>query len=407
MDVDPRDLLDIAVGEPPHQVTAMAVRRTARRRAVRTFVASLAVVLAAGATAALAAGAIGNGTTPTTGGHAHARAPSYYVGTFWDAKRRQSVFAVRARATGAVTAVIRSPLAHANCGGGNVGVAASAGQTYFMTCVTWLGKPAETRIYRFGVTRAGRIGGYSLVPGGVLKGLWASNIAAAPDGSEVAVQVFRPDRSGGLATNAIPVGILVINTKTGHSALWRSGPYVPGAVQFAAAADLSLTRHGRELVVLEERCHRSRSLARCGGHADMQVRAFSQAARGGSLQRGRVLLRESALAQRSATISNAFITPDGSAVTAAVANCPSRGACVLSVARYSAATGKTLRVLYQVRTGDLYRGYFERFFSTDPSGRYLILDAGAGSKRVNGWIDHGRLVPLTPANGDDVGYETW
>jgi len=30
-----------------------------------------------------------------------------------------------------------------------------------------------------------------------------------------------------------------------------------------------------------------------------------------------------------------------------------------------------------------------------------------GSARVNGWIDHGRLVPLRPANGDAVGYETW
>ncbi len=49
----------------------------------------------------------------------------------------------------------------------------------------------------------------------------------------------------------------------------------------------------------------------------------------------------------------------------------------------------------------------ERFFSSDPSGHYLILDAGVGSARVNGWIDHGRLVRLTLANGDIVDYETW
>jgi hypothetical protein len=34
-----------------------------------------------------------------------------------------------------------------------------------------------------------------------------------------------------------------------------------------------------------------------------------------------------------------------------------------------------------------------------PPGRYLILDAVVGSARDNGWIDHGRLVPLTPATG--------
>jgi hypothetical protein len=58
------------------------------------------------------------------------------------------------------------------------------------------------------------------------------------------------------------------------------------------------------------------------------------------------------------------------------------------VVRISADTGRVLRVLY-------------------PSGRYLILDAGAGSARVNGWIDHRRLVPLAPANGNAADYEAW
>ena len=34
-----------------------------------------------------------------------------------------------------------------------------------------------------------------------------------------------------------------------------------------------------------------------------------------------------------------------------------------------------------------------------PPGRYLILYAAVGSAQDNGRIDHGRLVPLTPANG--------
>src|SRR5260221_8704298 len=146
-------------------------------------------------------------------------------------------------------------------------------------------------IYRFNVTRSGRIDGYSLVRGGVLKGLWAGKIAAAPDGSEIAAEVLRPDSSGKLYTNTIPVGVLVISTRTGHRGLWQAGPYRPGAIQFANAASLSFTGDGRALIVLEARCHRGPSLTRCGGHADMQVRAFSPAARGGSLERGRVLLR--------------------------------------------------------------------------------------------------------------------
>jgi hypothetical protein len=60
-----------------------------------------------------------------------------------------------------------------------------------------------------------------------------------------------------------------------------------------------------------------------------------------------------------------------------------------------------------MRTGTRFQGVFERFFTTDPSGRYLILDAGAGSRRLNGWIDHGHIKLLTPANGNAPEYETW
>jgi hypothetical protein len=407
MNVDLRDLLDIAVGEPPHRVTAEAVRRTARRRAAIRYAASIAAVLVAGLGAVLAAGAIGSGRAPATGGHQHAGPPPYYLSQFW--VQNDAVFAVRATASGAVTAVVRNPVPHTNCGGA---IAAATNQTYFMTCDKWSGHGRtaalrETMIYRFHLTRSGRISGYSLVRGGVLKGVLADKIAAAPDGSEIAAEVLRPDASGKLYTNTIPVGVLVISTRTGHRALWRAGPYAPGAVQFANAASLSFTGDGRRLIVLEARCHRGPLLTRCGGHADMQVRAFSPAARGGSLERGRVLLRQSQLVPPSTFISGALISPDGSAVTAALAHCPRRGACTLSVARISADTGRVLQVIYQVRTGDHYHGYFERFFSSDPSGRYLILDAGVGSARVNGWIDHGRLVPLRPANGDSVTYETW
>ena len=94
-------------------------------------------------------------------------------------------------------------------------------------------------------------------------------------------------------------------------------------------------------------------------------------------------------------------------MTAVLTDCPPHGACTLTVARIPLATGRGVRVLYQAQSGSRFQGIFERFFSSDPSGRYLILDAGRGNARVSGWIDHGRLVPLAPANGKVPVYEAW
>ncbi len=414
-----RDLLIAEAGDPPHRVTVEAVRRRAVRRwAVQAGAVSLAVALAVGLGVALAAGAIRIGASPAGETGQHAGPPRYYISQYFDPKAGNLVMAVRARASGRVTAVIRDPLPGASCGQGTVGVAAADNQTFFMTCVTGrstreaLGRrgkivSTETRIYRFQVTSSGRVTGYSLIRGGVLKGMWADNIAATPDGSEVAAEVLRPQPSGRLRTNTLPAGILVINTRTGATALWHSGPYVPGTIQYAGATNLSFAYDGRDLVVLEARCHRGRYLAYCNGHADMQVRAYSPAAQGGSLESGQVLLQQSALKPPGTGLSDAFISPDGSAVTAVLTDCPPHGACTLSVVRIPVGSGGGPRVLYRAHTGSRYQGIFERFFSADPSGRYLILDAGKGNARVNGWIDHGRLVPLAPADGNAPIYETW
>jgi hypothetical protein len=42
-----------------------------------------------------------------------------------------------------------------------------------------------------------------------------------------------------------------------------------------------------------------------------------------------------------------------------------------------------------------------------PDGQYLLLDTGPTSGTINGWIDEGRLVPLAPADGDNVFCEVW
>ncbi len=419
-----RDLMIAEAGDPPHRVTVEAVRRRAvRRRAVQAGAASLAVVLAVGLGAAVSAGVLHIGKSAANGAGEHAGPPRYYVSQYFDPKARKLVLAVRARASGWVTAMIRDPLPGSSCGQGTAGVAAADDQTFFMTCSIWRTAPGParrpglprrpgkiisitSRIYRFQVTGSGRVAGYSLVKGGTLSG-WADNIAATADGSELAAEVLQASPSGQMATNEAPEGIFVINTRTGSRTLWHTGPYVPGALQYAYATDLSFTADGRDLVVLEPRCHRGRHLVDCNGHADMQVRAYSPAAGGGSLEDGQVLLQDSALKPHGTSLSNAFISPDGSAVTAVLTDCPPHGACTLTVARIPVGTGQQPRVLYQVHSGTRRQGIFERLFSSDPSGRYLILDAGAGNARVNGWIDRGRLVPLAPANGNAPEFETW
>jgi hypothetical protein len=426
MDQNLRDLLDTAAGEPPRPVTSEAVRRRVnRRRAAFAATAIAGLAVAVGLGSALAAGSLRTGPAPAAGGHQHAGPPRYYLAQDWNGATRSSVTAVRSTATGRITADLPSPAPGENCDGGNAGLAAADGETFFVVCTKeklsaqppanqpgMFRKPGtirsiETLIYRFRLTGAGHVTGYSLVSGGVLKGVWTFDIAASPDGSLIAAEVAQPVPPGRLYTNTIPEGIVVIDTRTGHRALWRTGPGTPGAASFALGTDLSFTSNDRQLVVLESLCPRTRYQSDCSGHADMQLRAYSPAAAGGSLAAGRVLLDQSALRPARTSLSDAFITQDGFAATAVLIRCPRHGTCTLSAVRMSVATGRVLRVLYQTRTGTAFQGVFERFFSADPSGRYLILDAGAGRARLNGWIDHGKLTRLVPADGSAPGYETW
>src|SRR5262249_7619101 len=158
--------------------------------------------------------------------------------------------------------------------------------------------------------------------------------------------------------------ILVINTHTGARAVWLSGTAAPGTVSYGIG-DMSLTSSGRELVFLGlPRCVKDARHQHCPG-AQEEVLALSPAARGGSLTSARVLVRQSQTGPTATGyLNDAVITPDGSEVTLAVV-----GDNNVSVVQASAATGKKLRVLYRMRTGD---GFLYRFFSADPTGRYLL-----------------------------------
>jgi DNA-binding beta-propeller fold protein YncE len=77
MDRQLRDLLDAAVGEPPHQVSVEAVRRRVIRRRVVACVAGAAAVAIIAAAVPLGVGALGRGSRPSATGSM--AAPTVYV----------------------------------------------------------------------------------------------------------------------------------------------------------------------------------------------------------------------------------------------------------------------------------------------------------------------------------------
>jgi hypothetical protein len=368
----------------------------ARRRGVGWVAAAVVAVLLAGTSVAVFTRAPGP-LRPL--GPLPAGVPRYYVQQSFGGVSGPAPV-VRSTATGAVTDTVRSPWRQARI----TDIAAAGNQTFFMVCQGIAGKgvsPVVTgsRIYRFRVTSSGRIGGYAMVRGGMLAGRQADELAVAADGSEVAVS------TGPAAATGAPgsAEVMVINTRTGARAVWHNAPAVPGQMAYGVA-DLSLTADGRELAFLGiPRC--IKGPCRPTGNGE-EVRAVSPAGQGGNLGNSRLLLRQSALV-RLATgyIDGAVISPDGSSVTVVEMNTPGGSVDnIMSVVQVSAATGRQLSVRYQMDTGN---GFMYRFFSSDPSGRYLLLDGGPTSGTVNGWIEDGRLVQLTPADGTNVAYEAW
>src|SRR5262249_933174 len=134
------------------------------------------------------------------------------------------------------------------------------------------------------------------------------------------------------------------------------------------------------------------------------LRAVSTAAPGGQIDSSRSLLPLSALLRTNGDyVNDLVVSQDGATLTAAVMRSPGRASDQVLIVRFS-ATRSQLPVLFRMRTGT---GFMYRFCGADPSGRYLLLDAGPTSATVNGWIDHGRLIPLTPSDGSNLYNETW
>lgn len=408
-----RDLMQVAVGEPPHRVTVAAVRRRViRRRVVECVSGMAALVLLAGAGVAVAAGTSASHPPAQAVGSGPSSPPPYYVQVV--AGPQEDQLAVRSTATGRVTAHIASPWpgAYPN----PPMIAAAGNQTFYVVWAKGVqdngGNIAGSRIYRFQLTAAGKVSGYQLAPGGDLGAQRVGDIAASASGSLLAVAV-----TPGSWTNAdFYRDIEVINTRTGTPALWRNDPTANGT-RLDQIQDLVLAQGGSELAFL--------STARCTTHAAGcsggfgQLRVLSSPAAGGEVTSGQIVFRQSELTDQlprtdQFNLSDALLNPDGSTIDAVV-NVTSNGKDNSSVANEisvleipvvpagSTAATRPL-VLYRLNTGD---GFFDRSFSVDPTGQYLLFNEGPTSGTRNGWIRDGRLVPLAPANGSNYFYEGW
>lgn len=386
-----QELLEIAVGEPPGTISLEAVRHIARRRR-RLHTAATAVAAAVACAAVLmAAAGIGGlvSSQPAASGHLAPGVPRFYVQQgpaavvgFVSVNGRA---VVRDTATGAITATVRCPWTGAAISGR---IAAAGHESFFMACLRARGTALHptligSRIYRFRVTGAGTVDGYSLVAGAALPGRAVEGLAAAADGSAIAMRTFQSPLLGGGT-------VLVINTRTGAHASWF--PTELGA----AAEDLSLSQNGREL----------RFVLFTGDPQRWVLDQVSLASRGGRLGNPHVLVDIPA----PELISYAQVSPDGSVLTVAWASLAPRAAnAEVTVEQVSTGSGKVIRVLFRaaIRMSGVHAGGFGSRASSDSSGRYIIVMYGTTVSHRNGWIDHGRLVPLTPPVAAAGLYETW
>lgn len=315
-------------------------------------------------------------------------------------------------------------------------VTAAANGTFFVAARA--AGSAGLALYEFRLTRTGEVTGLSKLPGGAIGtgNDQADAIAAAPDGSQVAVAIG-PEGPfcSGVPCQSAEEGkgadyIAVVNVATGARSLWRGG--MPSSLYIPS---LSWTANGRELVFLAQTCQagpaRSQILTGCmpslTGQPSLtrqssEVWALDPVPGGGRLGSAHLLLSQSAGNQ---DIAQAVINSDGSTITAVLVTGPTSesppadGQAVVSVAQISVTTGRQVAVLYREVVGrapgtDQTVAPFVSpspapLLTSDGTGRYWLLVVPYpevnGTAR-NGWIRAGQLVEL-PSGGPSVASEAW
>ena len=275
------------------------------------------------------------------------------------------------------------------------------------------------RVYRFRVTREGRVSGFSALPGGVLgRGQWeASTLAATPDGSRVAVAFTF------VGSNAPDADYIVgIDTATGARTVWRGTARDLGGASFTVQ-NLSWTGAAAdELVFLGRWCRGAttftNAICRSGSWA-AEARSLDPRGRRSAGQRA-----DAAAPVGPVPLSRAGADQPGR-YRAHGCGAPRGGGRLSRGQRYGSGQ--------PVGRGDLRRDRPERGHPlSPPAGAHLAdrrraplprfsaptlrgstgCSTGASAGRAgynngfNGWIHHGRLVQLWPRDGTDAD-EAW
>lgn len=318
---------------------------------------------------------------------------------------------VRSTASGAVTAAVEVP--HVRYAAGQQSLVAAAANGLFFTVVQLA---ASVRAYRFRLTTAGTVTGIAPLRGGVLaSSRWdADAIAASPDGSRVAVSLTpscNVSSSGCSASGSTPSGgspqndqIEVIDTATGATSRWAGG--IRHGYTFSTIS-LSWTSNGNELAYYGQWCpqNANSTTAWCTSGtgtrgAKAQVWILNPASNGGALTSGHMLF---SLSAKYPYVPQAMISADGSAITAVVptglpGRVPTQTSALTRVAveQIPLDTRKQPSVLYSRPLSQ--STYFS--LGTDATGQDWTFSGacsdGLCTNGFNGWIDHGRLVPLQP-----------
>jgi hypothetical protein len=238
------------------------------------------------------------------------------------------------------------------------------------------------------------------VKGGVLPGEAAYGspytLAVSPNGTELALTA-----DSGITdayNDEHPDKIIVIDMLTGTHRTWLGGLYRKGKV--FSIQDLSWDAAGQSVVFLASWCDYAAGSS-CsggpvaGGYRDTQVRSVGTATGGGTLDQGRLLMRQTA---QYPVIVAAYAGPGGSDITALVQYghfSKYGGWQNLAVVRFSAVSNAVLGVDYRHSSDPgVGREMYDVWLGADPSGQHLLLSSSGSGGWFTGWIGQGALHPL-------------
>ena len=120
---------------------------------------------------------------------------------------------VRDSRTGRVTSVIRQPYRISGGSRSDVALAAAAdGRSFVFAFNNW--HTHRLSLYRFGLTSAGRVTGYTRVPAGALPGMTDLAVAVSPAGRQIVVTGI-PDGAHHGPASRQPPRLVVVNARAG------------------------------------------------------------------------------------------------------------------------------------------------------------------------------------------------